>query len=96
MKVIGFNFTKISSERSQVPQKTTISTNIEFTNVDKEKIEFLKDSEPLKVDFKCSWVYSDAEKKESKFGEVSFEGNIILAAEKEEAKEILKSWKNLI
>ena len=93
MKVIGFNFTKISSERGKVPEKTSISTNIEFTEIDKEKVELLKDSEPLKVNFKCSWVYSDAEKKETKFGEIAFEGNIILAAEKEEAKEILKSWK---
>jgi hypothetical protein len=93
MKVIGFNFTKISSERGKIPSKTSISTNIEFTEVDREKVELLKDSEPLRVNFKCSWVYSDAEKKETKFGDVSFEGNIILAAEKEEAKEILKSWK---
>jgi hypothetical protein len=93
MKVIGFNFTKISSERQSVPEKTSINTNIEFTEVEREKVELLKDSEPLKISFKCSWVYSNAEKKEAKFGEISFEGNIILAAEKEESKEILKSWK---
>ena len=94
MKVIGFNFKKISSERIEITERPSINTNIEFTEIDKEKVDLLKEMESLRVEFKCSWVYSAPEKKDSpKQGEISFEGSVILAVEKEESKEILKAWK---
>ncbi len=96
MQVIGFNFTKISAERFLNSEVTKgINTNLEFTNVEEEKLTLLKDSEAIKISFKYSINYGDKDpKKETKKnGEVIFEGNIILSATKEEAKEVMKSWK---
>lgn len=93
MRVIGFNFTKISVSREEFMKKPVIDTNIEFLNVEKENVEILKDQEPLKVTFKCNWAYTESENKENKLGEIAFQGEIILAAEKEKVKEIVKNWK---
>ncbi|MEK6889544.1 MAG: hypothetical protein AABW80_05565 [Nanoarchaeota archaeon] len=100
MKVIGFNFTKVSANRKpQLLKRLVINTNIEFLEIEKEKIEMLKDLDPLKIDFRFSVVYQNQEQanqkkeKEDKDAEVSFDGNIVLSADKEEAKDILKSWK---
>src|SRR3989344_3159997 len=94
MQIIGFNFKKILAERSINFQRGPINTNIEFTNVDKEKVDIFKDNEALKASFIFSVVYSDSEKKEDlKHGEVSFDGDIIFSASKDETKEIIKSWK---
>lgn len=94
MNVIGFNFTKIASNREQKLGKTSAQINIEFTNIEKESIEFLKDSESLKLSFNCGWTYNEQEKKNAeKKAELAFEGYILLSVEKSESKEILKSWK---
>ncbi len=93
MQVIGFNLKKILAERSVNFERGPINTNIEFTNIDKEKVELLKDAEALKISFIFSVIYSDQEKKELKHGEISFDGDIIMSADKEEAKELTKSWK---
>lgn len=94
MQIIGFNFTKISAEKIEEMQKPNISTNIEFINIEKEKIDFLKDSEAFKVSFKYGLDYENREEKKIlKNGEIKFEGRIILSTNKEESKKILKSWK---
>ncbi len=96
MQIIGFNFTKISAEKkSEFKQDENINTNIEFINLEKEKIELLKDFEPIKLTFKFLVTYGNPEKKDNEEikAEVSFEGNIILSTNKDESKEILKSWK---
>ena len=94
MQVIGFNLKKILAQRSLNFQRGPINTNIEFTNVEKEKVDMLKDLEALKMSFIFSVNYSDQEKKdELKHGEISFEGNILLSSTKEESKDIQKSWK---
>jgi len=103
MQIIGFNFTRISAERHPgYKGKIAISTNIEFPLIEKEKVEIIKDSETYKIDFKLSIVYSDTEQKEEKekskkdlqkMGEVIFQGNMILALQKEDPKEISKALK---
>ncbi len=94
MQIIGFNLKKILATRSNSFQRGPINTNIEFTDVNKEKIDLLKDTEGVRISFIFSVVYSDQEKKEDlKHGEVSFEGDILFSANKEEAKDIAKSWK---
>lgn len=94
MQVIGFNLKKILVEKSTNFQRGPINTNIEFKEIEKEKVDLLKDLEALKFSFIFLVVYSDQEKKdELKHGEVSFEGDILLSAEKDEAKEITKLWK---
>lgn len=93
MRVIGFNFTKISVDRKSFGKKPVIDTNIEFLNVEKEDVELLKDQEPIKVTFKCNWNYSETEKKDNKIGQIAFQGEIIIATESENAKELVKNWK---
>lgn len=95
MKLLGFNFTNVSAEKKSAPKPGyVINTNIEFTNVEKEKIDLIKDIDTASISFKFSINYLESEeKKESKFADVSFEGSLLLSLEKEEAKELLKSWK---
>lgn len=98
MQIIGFNLTKIHAEKSPDFKNTSRNYAVEFTNLDKEKIDILKDSEALNLSFKYSLLYgtqdNTPEKKiTDKQGEVSFEGIIKVAAEKDEAKEFHKAWK---
>jgi len=98
MNILGFNLTKISASRTQkVLPNPMINTNIEFSGVDKEEIEALKEDDAIKISFKFSVDYADAKDKEKKNpdveGKVEFEGIILLSASKDEAKEIFKSWK---
>jgi len=101
MQVIGFNFTKISATRDKEIKNPSINTNISFIEIEKEKLELVKDKEALRLDYKFVVTYQDSEqldkaKDKSKVpsqAEVNFEGNIILLTEEEESKEIIKSWK---
>ncbi|MBM3232881.1 hypothetical protein FJZ18_01810 [Candidatus Pacearchaeota archaeon] len=99
MNIIGFNFTKITGEKSKkFKTPFTIDTNIEFTSIEKEKLEILKEVEPITASFKFSLNYieineNEKNKKGQKQGEISFEGTLVLSANKEEAKDLLKSWK---
>ena len=99
MRIIGFNFTKVSAER--FPEKAMgpdRSTNIEFQNIDKEDNRIAKDdSEMLRVSFKFSVIYGEKDKKEkdkdASSAEVALSGFIILMAAKEESKELQEAWK---
>src|SRR3989344_494663 len=97
MQVIGFNLTKIHGEKLNNFSKPNINNNIEFINIEKEKIELLKEFEALKINFKYSLLYQSPEteksKEKEKQGEVCFEGNLILSVSEEEAKDFHKLWK---
>jgi hypothetical protein len=96
MRLIGFNFTKIAAERKPTLQPgMNISTNIEFTNVEEEKVEMLKDKTPLKITFSQTVTYASNKdaKKQEEFAKLTFEGSMLLAASGEDAKELMKSWK---
>ena len=94
MKIIGFNFTKISAEKSEEVTNSSIDNNVNFVKYEKDKLEILKDDEIIKVFFKYSLVYNSTEKKDKskKLAEILFEGNLILALSKEELKEFEKTW----
>jgi len=101
MQVIGFNFTKISTERELDVRKPAMNTNIEFTNVEKTKVELLN-SDAIKFDFKYNITYQNEEKEEKKKkeeeketnqAEIILEGNIIFSATPTEVKDAVKSWK---
>ncbi len=95
MQVIGFNLNKILAECSKNSAKTSINTNIEFIEVEKEKIEILKENESIKFSFTFVIKYTDPEKsaEENKQGEIRFEGDLLLSVDNEESKEIIKAWK---
>ncbi|MEM4259199.1 MAG: hypothetical protein QXS38_00330 [Candidatus Pacearchaeota archaeon] len=99
MRIIGFNFTKVSAERAAdfVPG-SEINTNIDFIEIEKEETDLAKDNnEAIRVSFQFNVFYRRKEKKEKekgqKNGEISLTGFIILLAPKEEAKELYKYWK---
>lgn len=96
MRLIGFNFTSIAAERKQTLQSgMNINTNIEFTDVQEEKVEMLKDRTPLKISFSQVITYSSPKdaKKQEELAKISFGGSMLIAASSEDAKELLKSWK---
>ncbi len=98
MEIIGFNLTKIHAEKSLNFKNAGRNYAIEFTNLDKEKIDILKDAEAINISFTYALTYgtqdnSPEKKIIDKQGEVSFEGVIKVTATKEESKEFQKSWK---
>ncbi len=88
MKIIGFNLTKVLSEKKEnFPQKVEINQNIDIKNISQDSIPLTK--EPiLKIDFTFLINYSD------NFAKTEFEGILITIPENNELKEILKSWKD--
>lgn len=98
MKIVGFNFSKILAERVNNLVNPSVTNNVTFTNLKKDKLDLLKDEEVLKLSFKYSLLYSnksDAKEinEEDKDAVVLFEGSILISALKDEAKEFEKSWK---
>jgi hypothetical protein len=102
MQILRFNFSKISAERfPDFKGKPKITTNVDFSNFDKQKNDLIKDQEIYKIDFKLVINYSDQEEKESgkdkkspsKLGEVTFQGHTLIGLSKDDPKDILKSFK---
>lgn len=108
MQLIGFNFSKISTEKkSDLGPAPTINTNIEFTDVAKDEVALLKDAEVLRIGFRFSITYHTAAPKKDKDketkekeaqakdaqGSLLFEGTLLFATDKEKVKELLKHWK---
>ncbi|MDP3881539.1 MAG: hypothetical protein Q8Q31_01535 [Nanoarchaeota archaeon] len=94
MQVIGFNFTKLSAEK--LPNFKTgksVTNNIEFTDLEKQKIDLVKDTEVVKLSFRYSLAYKSEDKASDKEAEIIFEGFLMLSLKEEEAKNLLKSWK---
>lgn len=88
MKVLGFNFTKISADKKEKSIKVTnATTNIEFMDLAKETVDFLKKDEVVRVKFKFEVMY------EPKVAEITFEGSILLGSNEEEINELVKHWK---
>lgn len=104
MRIIGFNTTRIHGLKQKEIPRSSINTDILFTNIEKESFEMLKDAEAIKASFRFAIMFREPEKREQdkkseksdkseNQNEVSFEGSILLALEKDEAKEFIKSWK---
>lgn len=88
MRVIGFNFEKISAERKKIPEgKIEIKSNINVKSISQEKLELLKDKDVLKFSFEFTIDYSPD------MAKLSFEGFALVILEKDKVKEILKKWK---
>lgn len=86
MRILGFNFEKISSERKKpLTGEIKINSNITINKIEEEKIDIMKE-QALKFNFTFSITYSEA-------ANVVFEGFVVANVEKEEYKEILKEWK---
>jgi len=90
MKIIGFNFNKISIERfSDKLKDLKINSNIDIKNVAQLKQElFHTKEEIIEVKFGYGVDYSP------NIAKISLAGNIILLVDSKTAKKFIKEWKN--
>lgn len=94
MQIIGFNFTKILAERPEKIEKSQINTNIEFTDLNKEKLDLFKESDAMKIAFTLTISYKNEDDSKTKdFPKLEFKGYLVLSVSSEEMKQIQKSWK---
>jgi len=90
MKVIGFNFKKISVEKKkEIDSKLTLSTDIKIENIEKGDIDIFKDKSILNFEYIFKINY------QPDFAEIFFHGNIlVLFDDKKQTETILKEWKD--
>lgn len=94
MKIIGFSVEEIHAKKALDLPRASISTDVVFIDVDKTKLDVLKDSECLKTSFKFTVGYKDPNSKDAESKNfIKFEGSLLLAVSKEDSKEFLKAWK---
>ena len=87
MRVIGFNFNKISAEKnSEDMGNLGVNSNIHIDSIERVKNEILKEGEALTVKFDYSIDYSP------NVGKISFEGSILFLVGKKEAEKIISQW----
>lgn len=89
MKVIGFNFKRISIEKKkEVESKVNVNTNIHIKDIEKQEIDIFHGKEVINFEYEMKLKY------ELDFAEMIFEGNILVYFEDfEQSKKILKEWK---
>jgi hypothetical protein len=88
MKIIGFSIDKISAERKKpIRGKLEVKNNLSINSISENKVELLNNS-ALKFDFAYSVNY------EPGVAELKISGSVIALDDKDEAKEILKAWKD--
>jgi len=90
MRLIGFNFQKVSIERfGDQTDNLKTNTKVDISSVDTLKSDIIKTREDLiKVDFVYSVFY------EPEFAKIELKGNVIIAVEPRLARDILKDWKD--
>lgn len=87
MKLLGFNFQKISCEKKKpFKDQVKVNSNINIDKIEEENIEVMKDQYVLKFDFNFDIDYGD-------FASINFKGSLLFNVEKEEKNEILREWK---
>lgn len=95
MKVIGFNIEEISGKKNLELKRFNINTDVTFNNVEKSKLDVLKENETIKVGFKFNVKYKDVDaKSDEATNDITIIGSLLLMVDKELSKEFLKSWKN--
>ena len=90
MAIIGVNFTKISVEKkSPVKGKVNISNNVLIKDVVEKDIAPGKNIDQKGVQF----IFSFVSKYEPGVAEINLEGDVLYLGSKNDAEEIVKSWK---
>jgi len=91
MRVMSFNFTKVSAEKPEGLKIANIDTKINFEGIEKEKADSTQQElDVLKISFNFNVIYEG--EKPSKNAEVILNGTIVAVASKEETKDIFKHW----
>ncbi|MFA5992348.1 MAG: hypothetical protein WC796_01435 [Candidatus Pacearchaeota archaeon] len=93
MKLIGFNFSKISIEKykefANSEETEPIKTNIQVTDVKKDQLEFFKNQDIFSFKYIFKILY------EPHIAELTFTGSIVLLIPEEEiVKDLEKQWKD--
>ena len=90
MKILGFNFTKISVEKHKDSFKELkIENKVDVTNISEVKQDILKSEEDLlAVKFKYDILYNPDVAK------VEIAGTILVSVDSKLAKDTLKKWKD--
>lgn len=90
MRLVGFNFNKISSEKfKELSGDLKFNTKIDISSVSPLKSDLIKiKDEPIKVDFVYSILY------EPEFAKIELAGTMILSVEPKIARDILRGWKD--
>lgn len=90
MKIIGFNFNKISAEKtSNKIKELKITTNIDISEIKEIKSDFLKTKEELiEILFKYDVIYNP------EIAKIKFKGVLIISLESKLKKDILNQWKD--
>ncbi len=89
MKVVGFNFNKISAEKlKERTEKLNIKTNIDISEIKQIESDILKTKEDL-VQAKFSYTI----KYEPEYANIELKGTALFSLEEKQAKEIIKEWK---
>ena len=92
MRVVGFNFTKISIENlKQIKKGFKINTEIDVPEITSVNLK----ASPIKTKddlIEAKFIYSI--NYEPDFVKVRLEGNILFSIDSKTAKEILKQWKS--
>lgn len=90
MRIIGFNFTKLSVDRTETPQpteKVDIETTMDITSVSEVKDHPIKtEDKAISVDFQYGVDYKP------NFAKVDIKGRLVLMVDSKIAKEVLKNW----
>jgi len=90
MRLIGFNFEKMSVEKFQErPESLKFNTKLDISSINPLKSDIIRTKdELLKVDFVYSVDY------EPNFAKLEIKGNILLSVEPKIARDVLKGWKD--
>jgi len=90
MRLIGFNFEKMNSERfSDSSESLKYNTKIDLSNISTLKSGFIKlKDEILKVSFNYSVSY------EPNYAKIELTGHLLISIEPKLAREILRDWQD--
>jgi len=90
MRIAGFNFKKISVEKlSEKTEELKINTKIDVLDIQDIKSDFIKaKDELLAIDFIYTVDY------DPDFAKIEFKGNIVIAMDFREGKDVLRQWKD--
>jgi len=88
MRIIGFNFKKLSAERKKdIKGKLEVKTHMDITKIEKETLDIA--GEILRFSFVYTIDYNP------EFATIKFEGTVLLKPEKKDVvKKIIKDWKS--
>lgn len=91
MKLIGFNFQKISIDKKKESiRDLKINTNINLSNIEEAKSELFKTSGEVLIRIGFDYYLNY----EPEIAKIEFSGVILLSLDEKKAKELINKWKD--